>query len=56
MLEIEICKSFIFNKSILPFWLAECGLFAQKVVDLYKDPKCAENSDLQCMPKRLVDR
>ena len=47
MLEIKICKNVSFAKSILPFWLAESGLFAQKAVDLYKDPKYAGNSDLQ---------
>ena len=29
------------------FWLAQSGLFAQKAVDLYKHPKCAENRDLE---------
>ena len=36
MLEIKICKNVSFAKSILPFWLAESGLFAQKAVVSYK--------------------
>ena len=36
--EIEICNSFSFFQSILPFDLPESGLFTQNEAVLYKDP------------------